>query len=326
MVRTLHPPRATEEADLPIDPRIRQRRAEVRRAQGRRRLRLLLGLLGVTVLVVGGLLLLHSPVLGVGRVTVSGDPLVGTPALLRAAGIRRHEPLIDVAPARAERRLEALPWVATARVVRHWPGSLALTVTARHAVGQVPRDGSVRGPVALVDATGRVVADAAAPVGNLPLLLGVGPAVPPGQWLAGSPGRPGATGAATPGPQPAAALALASALDADHLAATKVELGGDGTAVAIIDGGATSVLFGPATGLPGKLAVLRALAARGALQGAGQVDLAAPARPTVTPKGATTRHHTTSGGGHGASGGAGSPTAPSGSSGASTTGTTGTKG
>jgi len=274
-----------------IDPRIRERRIEVQREQGRRRLRVVIWLAALTAVVVGGLWVLHSPLLGVRRVVVVGRSELSEPALLSAAGIRVDEPLIDVSPARAERRLEAVAWVATARVERRWPTSLRIVLTVRHPVGQVARGGQRRGPVALVDRSGRVVAYSPSPLHGLPLLVGAGPAVPLGDWLIGSPGsgRSAAASAGSagrggvPAPRSAAALDLAADLDADHLSATEVAVGADGTASAVIASGATVVDFGSASDLGAKVEVLRVLSVDGDLRGAAVVDLAVPERPTVTP-------------------------------------------
>lgn len=291
-MRTATPPDRAIEGALPIDPRIRQRRVEVERAQRRRSRKVLLGLLIVGTLVGGGFAALHSSLLGVRRVMVSGPDQAGPAVLMQAAGIRRGEPLVDVAPGRSARRLEGLPWVRTAVVHRHWPGTVRITLTERVAVAQVAAAGAAPGPVALVDVTGRVLADEPAEVNGLPLLAGVGGAIPVGGWLPGSPGAPigagrGAAGgvAGAGGPALGAELALAAALDADHLSATRVDASA-GTAIAVIAGGATTVTFGTLRDLSAKLHVLQALAASGALHDAGAVDLEVADRPAVTPRGA----------------------------------------
>lgn len=284
-MKTMTPPRGRAGPDIPIDPRIRERRIEVQRQQGRRRLRVVAGLAALSAMAIGGLWVLHSPLLGVQRVVVVGRSELSEPALLASAGIRVDEPLIDVSPLRAQRRLEAVPWVATARVERRWPSSLRIYLSVRHPVGQVARGSSAQGPVALVDSSGRVVAESPSPVQGLPLLVGAGPAVPLGHWLAGSPGSGSAGDRVAGASRSAAALALAAQLDADHLSATEVAVGADGTASAVIAGGATVVSFGSAAQLPAKVRVLRVLSADGYLRGAARVDLAVPERPTVTPGG-----------------------------------------
>ncbi|MHB8506514.1 MAG: hypothetical protein ACYDEN_12480, partial [Acidimicrobiales bacterium] len=109
------------------------------------------------------------------------------------------------------------------------------------------------------------------------------------RWL---PGSPGPVAGAVPGGggggrsvRAGSALTLAAALDADHLAATSVEVTAAGTAVAVVEGGATTVTFGTVRDLASKLEVLRALAASGALRDAGAVDLEVPGRPALTPRG-----------------------------------------
>ena len=291
-MKTMTSPGGRTDPGIHIDPRIRERRIEVQREQGRRRLRVVVWLAALTAVAVGGLWVLHSSLLGVRRVAVVGQSELSEPALLAAAGIRVNEPLIDVSPARVERRLEAVAWVATARVERRWPASLRIALTVRHPVGQMSRGGGGRGPVALVDSSGRVVADSPSAVPGLPLLVGAGPVVPLGHWLVGSPG-PGRSGVTAGGtsrdgasaPRSAAALALAAELDADHLSATKVAVGADGTASVVIAGGATVVDFGSASDLGAKVRVLRVLSIDGDLRGAAVVDLAVPERPTVTPGG-----------------------------------------
>ncbi len=68
----------------PVDPRFRRRWAEARRAEGRRRLRVLLALVFVVALLGGVLGLLHSPLLRVRHVVVEGN--AHTPgATVRAA-------------------------------------------------------------------------------------------------------------------------------------------------------------------------------------------------------------------------------------------------
>lgn len=297
---------------LAMDPRIRQRRVEVEQARGRRRRQVAVGLASAATLVAAGFLVLHSSLLGAHRITVAGPDPVGPAALLRSAGIRRGEPLVDVDPPRAERRLEAVPWVRTATVRRRWPRSLRVTLTERVAVAQIST--SPRGrAVALVDATGRVVAERPAPAASLPLLAGVGPTVPAGEWLRGSagPGGRGRRPVEAPASGPAAvALTVAAALDADHLAATRIDLTAGRVPVAVIGGGATTVSFGSDRDLVAKLQALRALQATGALRHAAAVDLEVPSRPAVTAAGASSTSEAASpASGSGSAKGQGSPSA-----------------
>jgi cell division protein FtsQ len=118
-----------------IEPRLRERRAAVKRAIGRKRLRwLVLGTL-VIVIVVGALALLGSGLFAIDadnvevygavyadpeRIDAVVDDLVGTPTL-RA----------DTSG--AEQALEAIPWVDEARVRVSFPNSATIEIREREA-------------------------------------------------------------------------------------------------------------------------------------------------------------------------------------------------
>jgi cell division protein FtsQ len=137
-----------------IDPRIRERRIEVLRAAGRRRLRVTL-VLASTIVVVGlAYLAVHSPLLAVGHVRVSGERREPVVEILHAAGIRKGQALLFVDTGAAERRIEQLHWVANAHVRRDFPGTLDIEVTEYAPTAYVPMAG---GKVALVASTGRVI-------------------------------------------------------------------------------------------------------------------------------------------------------------------------
>ena len=139
-----------------IEPRMRERRVAVKRAQGRKRLKwFALGAL-VVVIVVGLLAVLGSGLFAVQRdqVVVTGnvytnpeqlqaviDDLVGTPVLL-----------VDTQG--AERRLEAIPWVETARVRSDFPHGATIEIRERQAIA------TYRGPdqrFRVLDRQGRVL-------------------------------------------------------------------------------------------------------------------------------------------------------------------------
>jgi hypothetical protein len=277
---------------LPIDPRFRERRQEVQRAVGRKRLRTVLGLAVAATAVAGGLAVLHTPLLAARRLTVGGAARSLDPDVLRAAGIRTGEPLIDVEPRASAIRIERLAWVGQATVARSWPSTVDISLTTRSAAGQLPTGPSPTGPVAVVDATGRVLATASAPIRGLPVLLGLGAPATVGSWIADSPGAGAALGTAATLPRSAdallsgagggvgAALAVAGALDADHLRPSRVELDADGALTALL--GPVTVLFGEPSSLVAKIAALRAVAGAGGLQGATQIDVEVPDRPAVT--------------------------------------------
>lgn len=144
------------DAQRGIEPRMRERRVAVKRAQSRKRLKwVVLGLV-VAIVGIGSLALLGSPLFAVraDQVTVTGnvytdperleeivDDLVGTPAL-------------RVDTQRLERELEAISWVDTARVRVDFPHSARIDIRERAAMTtyQGP-DGRFR----VLDREGRVL-------------------------------------------------------------------------------------------------------------------------------------------------------------------------
>ena len=173
---------ATTVSGEEIDPRIRARRVEVIREQGRRRLRILL--VSVIVLCVAGLgwLVVQSPLLDVDHVTVTGAQQVAAADVQAAARVRHGTALLTLDRGAITRRVEAVPWVAHASVTKHLPGTVRITVTERRpAAWARAQRGPAPGPdVALVDASGRILAIVDAVPTNLPELVGLGPLPRPG--------------------------------------------------------------------------------------------------------------------------------------------------
>jgi cell division protein FtsQ len=149
------PPRA-------IDPRIRERRTAVLREQGRRRLRWLL--VTVVVCCTAGLvwLALESPLLSVHATSVSGARHETTEQVLRAAAIKHGTALMFLDTKAVAERVERLPWVQSASVHKSWPTKVSIAVAERTPVAWLARPGAApANRYAIVDATGRVLANAA---------------------------------------------------------------------------------------------------------------------------------------------------------------------
>ena len=79
-----------------IDPRIRDRRVEVLRAQGRRRLRWMIGLIALGLVLVAGWFVIHSPLLDVERIRVTGTQQATAAEIRSAAGVHRGEAILFV--------------------------------------------------------------------------------------------------------------------------------------------------------------------------------------------------------------------------------------
>lgn len=139
-----------------IEPRLRDRRISVRRAESRRRLRWVILAVFLLVVAGGGLAVLGSSLFAIeaGHVRVEGavytdrvrlqaviDDLVGTPVLVA-----------DTQD--AERQLEAIPWVDQARVRTDFPHGVTIEIRERVALATYAGpDGQFR----VIDSDGRVL-------------------------------------------------------------------------------------------------------------------------------------------------------------------------
>ncbi|HWD52540.1 MAG TPA: FtsQ-type POTRA domain-containing protein [Acidimicrobiales bacterium] len=265
------PPRRPPTATRPsIDPRIRQRRQSVQRRVGRRRLRVLVGLLAVVVIIGGGLALLHTSLFSARVVTVTGAHAhTGTAEIVAAAGLAHRPLLINVDAGAAAARVNALPFIRTATVARHWPDGVQVTVSERVPVA-VMAAGS--GSWAQVDATGRVLA--------------VAPARPPGlvqlvvNTSAGTvaPGRPGRVlpSAAASGLQVSGTLPLAFSSQV-----VSVTVAPDRTVDLALNSGLT-VVMGTDSDLTVKYQDVASIIAHASLKGMKTIDVTVPGAPTVS--------------------------------------------
>ena len=158
-----------------IDPRIRERRVAVARAQGRRRLRWVIAVVMLGILGAAAWLLTHSALLDVDRVRVTPTQHVSAAEVRFASGVSRGDAILFVDLGAVAGRIERLPWVDEAHVNRRLTGDLDIRVTER-----IPAAWARRAPdqVALLDGRGRVLADAADAPADLPE-LGSGAKLPP---------------------------------------------------------------------------------------------------------------------------------------------------
>jgi hypothetical protein len=291
-----------------IDPRFARRWVEARREEGRRRLKVVAVAGTLVVVALIGVGLLYSPAFEVRHVTASesrgSGAAAGAPSpseLVTIAGLSGHPLMIKVDGVAAERRLNADPWLADARVERAWPDALHISALVR-----VPVVAVAAGPAgasstyALVDPTGRVLGFSPTAPAGLPLLIGPGPLPPSGQWLPGSPGagadpaRPAgqmvemsaaSTSADVPDPV-TAALAVADSLPPAVLGevtniATSPTLSLTVVAPAS-QGAAVQFDFGDGSQLQAKVLALQTLLAQADLASVTAVDLSVPSRPEAT--------------------------------------------
>lgn len=143
----------------PVDPRLRARRIEVRRREGRRRLRRLVFALVVTAVCAAAWGVTRSPLLDVDHIEVHGVSRLGGAEVVAAAGIDPGDPLVDLDLDAARDAIEALSWVEVVEVDRSWWGTVRYTVTER-IPAVVLLDESRAGAGVIADIDGWVLAAA----------------------------------------------------------------------------------------------------------------------------------------------------------------------
>ncbi len=265
-------PTASDLGRVVVDQRFRERRISVRKQAGRRRLHRLVLLVVAALLALVGVMVLEGPVFDVDDIAVVGARHTRAETITGTAGIGLGEPILLADLGAAERRIEALPWVAEATVARELPGDLQVTITERTPLATV-----VAGATAvLVDDAGRVIEtgdvaslDQFAP-GLSPFVAVIAP--DPGGELP-APGRPVDRSLLD-------AVALAGRLHTNPAGAVR-SVRVDGSIVLdLIDGG--TVDFGEATEIDAKVEAFRTVFARVDLECLQSIDLRVSTHPVVT--------------------------------------------
>ncbi len=165
--------------DDAVDPRLRARWVAARRAEGRRRLYVLCGVVGTVAVLVIAYVIAHSSLLGAGSVEVQGVTGTGAAAVRAAARIPDGAPLLFLDEGAIARRVERLPTVARADVSTDLPSTVVIRVTERVPVAWTRSAAPTPPRVAVLDRDGRVLARTTAPPAGLVHVIGVGdPGVP----------------------------------------------------------------------------------------------------------------------------------------------------
>lgn len=149
-------PDAGREGRRGIEPRMRERRVAVKRAQSRKRLKWVALVTGVVVVGAGGLALLGSPLFAIkaDQVTITGNVYTDPDRLAAIVDDLVGTPELRVDHQRIEEELEAISWVDSARVRTDFPHSATIEIRERAAMTtyQGP-DGRFR----VLDREGRVL-------------------------------------------------------------------------------------------------------------------------------------------------------------------------
>ncbi|HMK12834.1 MAG TPA: FtsQ-type POTRA domain-containing protein [Acidimicrobiales bacterium] len=256
-----------EEAPRPtMDPRLRQRRIDVRRAEGRRRLRRLMIGFGAVATVALAWGFTYSTFLDVDHVVVRGESHTTETDIRAAAAIGRGQPMVYIDTGAARRRVESLPWVARAEVHRDFPGTVRIDVVERVPVvaTAIPAGGW-----RLFDAEGHAVGDASG--------------LPPGIIAMSGPTPPVAVGAEVSAAELAAIDAAVSMPQSLKQRVGAVALAKDGTIDLQLAPEGTIHLGSPVD-LPAKyLAAVAVLDQVDPHKTIGVLDVRAPEAPVLAP-------------------------------------------
>ena len=249
-----------------IHPRFRARRIEVKRDEGRRRLRRVIAFGAVAMLLVVTYGLTRSPLLDLDHVDVAGVEHTDAAELMRVGGLERGLPMTDLDLDRARRHIAALPWVDTVTVERQWPGTVVVAVSERHAVAALAVEGA---PWLVLDATGRVLEERTTRPTDLAVLAPIGLRAAPGETL----------------PAALPALSLAGYVTPDLRAwVQEIVTNADGTLDARLASGIT-VTFGSPAHLADKMIGLATVLTRVDLKDLARIDLQVANSPVLTRRG-----------------------------------------
>ena len=136
-----------------MDRKFARRRHGVTEQRARSRLRVVIALVILAGVIAAGFWVVRSPMLSIDEVTVIGSHHSDPHAAIESAGIRPGTPTMSVDEASLESILLVDPWIAEARVVVTWPGSVAVEITEHVPIAVVHSARSF----ANVSATGAVV-------------------------------------------------------------------------------------------------------------------------------------------------------------------------
>jgi cell division protein FtsQ len=241
-----------------IEPRLRDRRLAVKKAETRKRLKWVLIAIAVIAVVVGGLAVLGSSLFDVQDVEVEGAVYTDEEALAGIVEDLRGSPVLRIDTDDVERQVEQIPWVRDARVTTDFPHGVKIEILERQpALAFEGEDGRYR----VIDDEGRVldVLDGQ-PVQYLQLTSSERPAVAAGQFA------PEGFGAAA---------SLVQALTPRMSArAESVSVAPDGSDLRLVLRGGTEVRFGAAEDLIVKLVRLETVLEEHAGEPLSVIDVA----------------------------------------------------
>ncbi len=222
-------------------------------------------LLLVTAALLGGQWILQRSYFRVQHVVVVGNVHESTLQIERATGLALHPTMLSVSTSSLVREIEAFPWVQRARVAKHWPNTVTVSIDETTAVGVAAKGAGW-------DYVGRNGADlgVAPATANFPTLVDQKPSA---RW-------------------PFTSSALNAVTVADALPAT---LSPQVRQVVVSPSGAVSLIFttpvqfdlGQPTKLTAKFVAVASVIRSATLVPGDVVDVSVPTEVAVTPPGTT---------------------------------------
>jgi cell division protein FtsQ len=234
----------------------------VTRDAGRRRLRVLVGVLGILLAFGAAFGLLHSPLATASTINVVGSRQTSDGDVVRAAGLDAHPLMIDVDTRTVARRVRKLPWVRAASAQRRWPNTVRIEIVEREPVAQLAADG---GGWAVTDEHGQVI-EVGGRLPDMPVITGLAPAGPPGSHV---------------DERAADAITVARALPPDLRPRVR-DVGVDGDQVVLHLERQGVVVFGDLTHLDQKLVAVETVLAKVDLKNLKVLDVRVPDAPVLT--------------------------------------------
>ena len=263
-----------------VHPRILDRRIEVIREGGRRRLRRLVAAASVVAAIGLAAAVAYSPVLGVRHVRIAGAQRTTEAEVRSVVHLGADRPMVEVDAQALAGRLRALPWVATARVTREWPSTVRISLTERAAVATLTTTAPCGAPdcVAVVDASGRVLA------------LAPGAEARAAGLVAVTTGAPAGTAGSSLDASAGGALAVAAALPVSlHRRVTSIDAAPDGEVTLHLTPMAAqpapTVLLGRPDRVADKLTAAATVLAAVKPDGIVTIDVRVPEAPALTRSG-----------------------------------------
>jgi cell division protein FtsQ len=159
------------------DRRFRLRRIAVRRAEGRRRLRIVAWVLLPLAIVGVVLAVLASPLFGVRNVVIDGARYTAKSTLDSADDLLRGKSVFSLDLGAVEELLKADPWVRDAQAKRRFPATVVLDIAERKPIAwYLGADNQAR----VIDIAGRVITVLAGQPTAYTRITGIGPDLPAG--------------------------------------------------------------------------------------------------------------------------------------------------